>query len=138
MDRTIRPEQSDSPLEGRRKFLKQVAITAAMTGAAVHPAWAEEKSVSPMTPSSSAGQPLIAETLARYATSLKYDDLPVEVVREAKRFLIDTIGCGIGGFAAEPSQIANKLAAGVSAVHGATVCAAALKQVPNSPSSQTA
>ena len=130
MDRTTRTERADLPLEGRRKFLKQVAITGAMTGAAALPAWAEEKSASPVTPSSSAGQPLIAETLARYATSLKYEDLPVEVVREAKRFLIDSIGCGIGGFAAEPSQIANTLAAGVSAVHGATVMCSGVKTSP--------
>jgi hypothetical protein len=43
------------------------------------------QSVLPETSGVPADQPLIAETLARYATSLKYEDLPVEVVREAKR-----------------------------------------------------
>ena len=77
-----------------------------------------------------AGQPLVAETLARYATSLKYADLPPEVVRVAKRIIIDSIGCGIGAFSAETSQIANKLAAGVSAVRGATVMCSGVKTSP--------
>ena len=37
----------------------------------------------------SADQPPVAETLARYAASLSYEDLPPEVVRETKRYLID-------------------------------------------------
>jgi 2-methylcitrate dehydratase len=50
------------------------------------------------------------------------------VVRVAKRIIIDSIGCGIG--AAETSQIANKLAAGVSAVRGATVLCSGVKTSP--------
>jgi 2-methylcitrate dehydratase len=65
-----------------------------------------------------------------YATSLKYEDLPPDVVRVAKRIIIDSIGCGIGAFSAETSQIANKLAAGVSAVRGATVLCSGVKTSP--------
>ena len=84
-----------------------------------------------MAQSAPAGQPLVAETLARYATSLKYEDLPPDVVRVAKRIIIDSIGCGIGAFSAETSQIANKLAAGVSAVRGATVLCSGVKTSPS-------
>ena len=42
---------------------------------------------------------------------LRYEDLPPDVVRTAKRTLLDTVGCAIGGYTAEPSQIAIKLAA---------------------------
>jgi 2-methylcitrate dehydratase len=112
-------ERIDTPSAERRRFLKQIATTGAVAGAAALPAWAQEKSAVP--PDLPAGQPLVAETLARYAIDLKYEDIPPEVVRETKRYLIDSIGCGLGGFGAEPSQIANKLAAGVSAVRGATV-----------------
>jgi 2-methylcitrate dehydratase len=100
------------------------------------PAWAQEKPQSSSSPSSPpapvrAGGPTIAETLARYATSLRYEDIPPDVVREAKRYLIDAIGCGLGGFGAEPSQIANRLAAGVSAQRGATVMCSGVKTSPD-------
>jgi 2-methylcitrate dehydratase len=131
MDRTTRTELLDSPRKERRRFLKQIATTGAMAGAAALPAWAQEKPASPATPAVPAGQPLVAETLARYATSLAYEDLPAEVVRETKRIMIDSVGCGFGGFGAEPSQIANKLAAGVSAVRGATVMCSGVKTSPD-------
>ena len=130
MDRTTRTELLDSPRKERRRFLKQIATTGAMAGAAALPAWAQEKSAPPATPGVPAGQPPVAETLAGYATSLKYEDLPPEVVRVAKRIIIDSIGCGIGAFSAETSQIANKLAAGVSAVRGATVMCSGVKTSP--------
>ena len=37
------------------------------------------------------------EILASYAADLKYDDLPEPVVTQAKRIILDTIGCMIGG-----------------------------------------
>jgi 2-methylcitrate dehydratase len=139
MDRTTRTDpldepRHDLPRQGRRRFLRQVATTGAMASAAALPAlgtrkiWAQEKSAPPAP--AAADQPPVAETLARYATSLKYEDLPPEVVREAKRFIIDTIGCGLGGFGAEPSQIANKLAARVSSTPSASVMCSGVKTSP--------
>ena len=52
----------------------------------------------------------IAQRLAEYAHNLKYADLPQEVVHEAKRRVIDSIGCAIGAFGSEPSRIARKIA----------------------------
>ena len=40
----------------------------------------------------------LAEQLSDYGTSLKYADLPSDVVHLAKRFIIDTIGCALGGY----------------------------------------
>src|SRR6516225_4114845 len=134
MDRTAPAELFDLPRQGRRRFLKQIATTGAAAAAgaagAALPAFAQEKPAQPAAQNATAGQPLVAETLARYATSLKYEDLPPEVVRVAKRIIIDSIGCGIGAFTAETSQIANKLAAGVSAVRGATVMCSGVKTSP--------
>jgi 2-methylcitrate dehydratase len=121
MERPPPTERLDTPRAQRRRFLKQIATTGAVAGAAALPAWAQEKSAAPVAADPPSGQPLVAETLARYATDLRYEDIPAAVVREAKRYLIDSIGCGLGGFDAEPSQIANRLAANVSAVRGATV-----------------
>ncbi len=50
------------------------------------------------------------EYLASYATSLKYEDLPPEVVHKTKGLLIDTLGCALGGYSSEPSKIARKIA----------------------------
>ncbi len=40
----------------------------------------------------------IARTIAEFAVNLKYEDLPSEVVHEAKRYLYDSIGCAYGAF----------------------------------------
>ena len=77
-----------------------------------------------------ADQNSVAETLARYAINLRYEDLPPDVVRTAKRTLLDTIGCAIGGFKAEPSQIALRLASGVSAPQTATVLCSGIRTSP--------
>lgn len=63
----------------------------------------------------------IAETLARFAHSLRYEDLPHAVVEKAKRTILDTMGCAIGGYQTPPGRIAACLAAQVSAKRGATV-----------------
>ena len=52
----------------------------------------------------------IAEYLANYSTSLHYRDIPSETVHLLKRKIIDTVGCAIGGYTAEPSKIARDLA----------------------------
>src|SRR5271163_3538892 len=98
----------------RREFITLLG------GAAVAlPAMAQEKIAQPSTLES--GQVPVAETLARYAIDLKYEDLPEDVVRTAKRTILDTIGCAFGGLTAGPSQIAIKLASDVSAKQGATI-----------------
>ena len=40
----------------------------------------------------------IAHQLARYALRLNFKLLPPEVVHEAKRCLLDTLGCAIGAY----------------------------------------
>src|SRR5439155_17601430 len=50
------------------------------------------------------------DTLARYVTSLRYHDLSPRAVREAKRHLIDSLGCAMGGHGSEPAVIARRLA----------------------------
>ena len=52
----------------------------------------------------------ITDTLARYVTSLRYQDLSPRAVREAKRHLIDSLGCAMGGHGSEPAVIARRLA----------------------------
>src|ERR671924_1725029 len=54
------------------------------------------------------------ELLSTYACRLTYQDLPPEVVHQVKRTLVDTFGCALGGFSAEPSTIARRLASRVT------------------------
>src|SRR5258708_36857123 len=106
-----------SPQSGRRRFLKQLAAGLTL-GAQVFPAIAEEKAE---RPAAAGDQVTLAETLARYAAGLKYEDLPADVVRIAKRTILDTVGCAFGGYTAGPSRIAQKLASDVSATQSPTV-----------------
>src|SRR5215831_18910712 len=54
------------------------------------------------------------ETLARYVTSLRYGDLSPSAVKEAKRHVIDSLGCAIGGSGSEPALIAHRVAPAVA------------------------
>lgn len=54
------------------------------------------------------------EKLARYATSLRYEDLTPAAVHTAKRLLIDAIACTIGGYHSQPAAVARSLAAQTS------------------------
>lgn len=119
MDQTASNKTRDAARAERRVILKQIATV--VLGAFALPASAQDKPAAPP----------LAATLARYATRLGYEDLPVEVVREAKRYLIDTIGCGLGGYSADASQIANKLAGGISAVRPATVICSGIRTSPD-------
>ena len=63
----------------------------------------------------------IVERLAGYSAALRYEDLPGEVVRQAKRLIVDTVGCALGGYGSEPAVIAGDLAATVTSTRSATV-----------------
>ena len=130
MDETLHEGAMDGPDNARRKFLTQVAATGAAAGAAATlPAAAQEKADPRST--LAAGQTPIAEMLAAYAVNLKYEDLPPDVVRVAKRTILDAVGCAIGGSTAGPSQIALKLASAVSAKQGASILCSGIKTAPD-------
>lgn len=64
----------------------------------------------------------LAQHLARYAAGLRYENLPPEAIHEAKRRLLDSLGCAMGALHSEPATIARTLARTVtSAEHPATV-----------------
>ncbi|MCH8745680.1 MAG: MmgE/PrpD family protein [Chloroflexi bacterium] len=65
--------------------------------------------------------PTIAESLAEYSYSLHYSHLPAEVAHLAKRMIIDTIGCAIGGYTSEPSKIARDMASTVTSTQPCTI-----------------
>src|SRR6059036_2484744 len=63
----------------------------------------------------------LAEQLAEYALGLKFEELPAPVVHEVKRRVIDSIGCALGAWEAEPCLIARRVASRFSAKRGATL-----------------
>jgi 2-methylcitrate dehydratase len=63
----------------------------------------------------------LAGKLAAFTVGLKFEDLPASVVHEVKRRLIDSIGCALGAWNAEPCVLARQVAATFSAERGATL-----------------
>lgn len=63
----------------------------------------------------------IVDTLADYAQNLRFEDLPSEVVHQAKRLIVDSIGCALGGYRSEPARIAREMAANLNAGRSAAI-----------------
>jgi 2-methylcitrate dehydratase len=63
----------------------------------------------------------IAEQFAEYAATLRYEDIPPEVVHRAKALIIDTLGCAIAGRVGEAPQIAMDLALEITSKVPATI-----------------
>jgi len=51
----------------------------------------------------------ITATMARWAADLKYEDLGEQAIHEAKRYLLDSLGCAFGGYRQEDAKIALDL-----------------------------
>jgi 2-methylcitrate dehydratase len=73
----------------------------------------------------------LVEQLAAYAAALRFEDLPAEVVRQAKRLIVDTVGCALGGYAGEPATIARDLAATVTSTRPATIMVSGGRSSPD-------
>lgn len=56
----------------------------------------------------------IEEQIVDYALTLQLSDVNETAMHQAKRRILDTIGCALGGFISEPSRIARKLASPVA------------------------
>ncbi len=51
----------------------------------------------------------ITATMARWAADLKYEDFGEQAIHEAKRYLLDSLGCAFGGYRQEDAKIALDL-----------------------------
>lgn len=52
----------------------------------------------------------ITARMAEWAAGVTYEDLPAEVIRAAKRFLMDSVGCALGGAQQHDVHLARKVA----------------------------
>ncbi len=69
----------------------------------------------------------VARDLAKYALGIAFDDLPKEVVHEAKRAVLDTLGCAIGGYSGESCKIIRNLVQELDGPKESTVIGSGLK-----------
>ena len=56
---------------------------------------------------------ITTEYLSDYSSGLTYEKVSPEAIHQVKRTLIDTLGCGVGAFDAEPPSIARRIASRV-------------------------
>jgi 2-methylcitrate dehydratase len=112
----------------RRRFIQTSTGLAIAAATAPLLARAQAPSVDAIT---GVKQANLSETLTQFASELRFEALPQDVVRLAKRSLLDTIGCAFGGYPAKPSKIAIELAGQVSSRPGATVLIEGTKTSPD-------
>jgi 2-methylcitrate dehydratase len=63
----------------------------------------------------------ITARLSRWATDLQYDDLTDDAVREAKRYMLDSFGCALGGYQQHDVKLALQVMDEIGAAGPATV-----------------
>jgi 2-methylcitrate dehydratase len=73
----------------------------------------------------------LAERMADFAVGLKFEDLPGAVVHEVKRRVLDSLGCALGAWHAEPCVFARRVASTFSAERGATLLGTAHRAPPD-------
>ena len=73
----------------------------------------------------------VSEYFSQYAHSLRFVDLPKDVIHEAKRRIIDSLGCALGAYDAEPCTIVRKVAQSIGISKGATVLGTSNKTMPD-------
>lgn len=73
----------------------------------------------------------LAHDLANYVHSIKYSDVPENVVHETKKRIVDSIGCAMGAYNAEPVRIARKIAETANDKSGSTIFGTRRKTTPD-------
>lgn len=62
--------------------------------------------------------PTMGRRFAEWAAGLKYESLPKEAVHEAKRRVLDSIGCALGAYKSAPARIAREQAMSIRVADG--------------------
>src|SRR3954466_6972751 len=63
----------------------------------------------------------VTATMSRWAANLHYKDISAEAVYQAKRFLLDSLGCALGGYQQHDVKIALEVLDEIAAIGPATV-----------------
>jgi len=73
----------------------------------------------------------LAEQLADYVHSINYQDVPENVVHETKKRIVDSLGCAVGAFNADPVKISRKVAEASRDSQGSTLFGTRRKTTPD-------
>jgi 2-methylcitrate dehydratase len=73
----------------------------------------------------------LAQQFSRFAANLRFEDLPESTIHEARRRVIDSLGCALGAYSSEPATIARKLAGTVTSTMPATVIGSGHRSSPD-------
>ena len=73
----------------------------------------------------------IAKDLANYVLNLKYSDLPDDVVHEAKRTLLDSMGCIIAAYNSDAGSIVRKLIESFDISGSSSIVGSGVKTLPH-------
>jgi 2-methylcitrate dehydratase len=73
----------------------------------------------------------LAETLSDYTRSVRYRDLDERTRLEAKKRLIDSLGCAIGAFREEPVRVARRVAESGHKADASTILGRKTKTTPD-------
>ncbi|MBN1287347.1 MAG: MmgE/PrpD family protein [Anaerolineae bacterium] len=69
----------------------------------------------------------ISRTMAEFAANLKLEDVPADAIKEAKRFLLDSVGCAFGALGSRDMQIAHDYTEALGGAPEATVIGSGLR-----------
>ena len=72
----------------------------------------------------------ITARMAEWASRLRFEDLPQDAVYQAKRFLLDSLGCALGGFRQHDVEIALQVLDEIAAPGPCTVLGSGKKIDP--------
>jgi 2-methylcitrate dehydratase len=72
----------------------------------------------------------ITATMARWAADLRYEDIGERAVHEARRYLLDSLGCAFGGYRQEDARIALDVLREIGGTGAATVIGSGRKTDP--------
>lgn len=80
------------------------------------------------------GSRTVTEKMCRWAAEMSFDDLSDEAVRQAKRFLLDSLGCALGGYQQHDLDIALPVLDEIAGTGAATVIGSGKRWDPVSAS----
>ncbi len=78
--------------------------------------------------------PTVTATMSRWAAQLDFEALPTAVVHQAKRFLLDSLGCALGGYRQRDVRIALEVLGETAAPGPSTVIGTGARMDPPSAS----
>ncbi len=77
--------------------------------------------VTAAAPSKAAARPTITATMSQWAAGVKFEQLSKDAVYQAKRFLLDSVGCALGGYQQHDVMIALEVLNEIAGTGKATV-----------------